>query len=373
MYGPYVEIDLNALRHNLAQVKRYAPHSKILAMLKANAYGHGQTVCALALKDADAFGVARIDEAIALRQAHIPQPIVLMGGITSLDELEIAQSYDLDFVVHDNLQIELLNAYQGTHQFSVWLKIDTGLRRLGFLPEVAGQAYEQLKHHPHVKQPFKVMTHLIAPEKCEQPFTQEQLHLFQGVAGTWPEEKSIAKSAAIMAWPETHQDWVRPGIMLYGISPFIEKSGHDLGLKPVMTLKTQIIRINACKQGDNLGYGGHWRCPRDMRVAIIAVGYADGYPRHIQDYAPALVNGQRCAVVGRVAMDLMMLDLTHAPDAVIGDTVTLWGNGLPIEQVALAAQTISYTLTTAISGRVKRSIIDEVEETLTAQQAAPKG
>lgn len=369
MYGPFVEIDLNALRHNLAQVKRYAPTSKVLAMLKANAYGHGQTVCAQALTNADAFGVARIDEAIALRQAHIPQPIVLMGGITSAEELEIAQSYNLDFIVHDWSEIDLLNAYKGKHQFSVWLKIDTGMRRLGFTAAEAPDVYKILKHHPHVKQPFVVMTHLIAPEKCEQTFTQEQLKLFLEVTADWPEEKSVAKSAGIMAWPETQVDWVRPGIMLYGISPFIDKCGQDLGLKPVMTLKTQIMRINPCKQGDNLGYGGHWRCPRDMRVGIVAIGYADGYPRHIQDYGPVLVNGHRCGIVGRVAMDLMMVDLTHAPDAAVGDTVTLWGNGLPIEQVALAAQTVSYTLITAVSARVKRIVIDdagEVSESATA-------
>lgn len=359
MFGPYVEIDLNALRHNLAQVRRYAPHSKVLAMIKANAYGHGQTACAMALKDADGFGVARIDEAIALRQAQITQRILLMGGVTSAEELEIAQAYNLEFIVHDKQQIDLLNAYRGEHQFSIWMKIDTGMRRLGFHPTEAEQAYQILKHHPHVKQPFVVMTHLIAPEKCEQTFTQEQYDLFQQITEKWPEEKSIAKSAGIMAWPKTQVDWVRPGIMLYGISPFIDKCGQDLGLKPVMSLKTQIIRINPCKQGDNLGYGGHWRCPRDMRIGIIAIGYADGYPRHIQDYGPVLVNGHRCGVVGRVAMDLMMVDLTHAPNAAVGDTVTLWGAGLPIEQVALAAQTVSYTLTTAISGRVKRIIIDE--------------
>jgi alanine racemase len=362
MFGPYVEIDLNALRHNLKQVKRYAPQSKVLAMIKANAYGHGQTVCALALTEADAFGVARIDEAIALRQAHVPQPVVLMGGITSAEELEIAQTYNLDFIVHDWSEIDLLNAYKGEHKFSVWLKIDTGMRRLGFVPDQAQQAYQLLKAHPNVKQPFVVMTHLIAPEKVEQTFTKEQLNLFQQVTEHWPEEKSIAKSAAIMAWPQTQADWVRPGIMLYGISPFIDKCGEDLGLKPVMTLKTQIMRINPCKQGDNLGYGGHWRCPRDMRIGIIAIGYADGYPRHIQDYGPILVNGHRCAVVGRVAMDLMMVDLTHAPEAAVGDIVTLWGNGLPIEQVALAAQTVPYTLTTAVSNRVKRIVIDDTSE-----------
>lgn len=358
MYGPFVELDLNALRHNFAQVKRYAPQSKVLAMLKANAYGHGQTVCALALKDADAFGVARIDEAIALRQAHIQQPVVLMGGITSSEELDIAEQYNIDFIVHDNTQLDLLNAYKGDHQFTVWLKIDTGMRRLGFAPGLALPAYQQLKQHKNVKQPFVVLTHLIAPEKCEQTFTQEQYNLFTQVTADWPEEKSIAKSAAIMAWPKTQLDWVRPGIMLYGISPFIDKSGHDLGLKPVMTLKSQIIRINPCKQGDNLGYGGHWRCPRDMRIGVVAIGYADGYPRHIQDFGPIMVNGHRCGVVGRVAMDLLMVDLTHAPDAAIGDIVTLWGNGLPIEQVALAAQTVPYTLTTAVSTRVKRIIID---------------
>lgn len=362
MYAPFVEINMNALRHNFQQVKTYAPHSKVLVMLKANAYGHGSIVCAQALPEADAFGVARIDEAIALRQADITQPIVLMGGVATLEELDIAHNYNLDFIVHHPDQINLLTQYKTDHQFSVWMKIDTGLKRLGFEPEQAPAVYQLLKQHPRVKQPFKVMSHFIAPEKLEQTFTKEQFALFETITADWPEEKSLAKSAAVMTAPQTHLDWVRPGIMLYGISPFIDKKGADLGLQPVMSMKSQIIRINHCKQGDNLGYGGTWRCSQAMPIGIVAAGYADGYPRHIQDNAPVIVNGKRCAVVGRVAMDLMMIDLSEAPDSKPGDTVLLWGGELPVEQVALAAGTIPYTLTTAVSSRVKRVIIDDVPE-----------
>jgi alanine racemase len=357
MHAPIVEIDIPALQHNFAQVKQYAPKSKVLAMIKANAYGHGAIACAKNLPDADAFGVARLDEAILLRQAGIQQPLVLLGGVLYANELDIIAEYDFDILVHQPDQIAMLEAYKGAHKFSVWLKLDTGLHRLGFSAEQATDAYLKLKNCKQVKQPFYVMSHLSAPEQEGSPLTLQQLDKFQELTEHWPEEKSMAKSAGIIAWPQTHFDWVRPGIMLYGISPFPGKTGEDLNLKPVMTVRSHLLRVDQRKAGDPIGYGGTWRCPEDMPVGVVAMGYADGYPGNLREPAPILLNDQICTVVGRVAMDLLMVDLRQKPDAKAGDEVVLWGKGLPVEKVAHAAQSVPYTLTTAISFRASRILL----------------
>ncbi len=357
MYSPVVEIDIPALQHNFAQVKVQAPHSKILAMIKANAYGHGAIACAKNLPDADAFGVARLDEAILLRQAGIQQPLVLLGGVLYANELDVIAEYDFDILVHHPDQIAMLEAYHGAHKFSVWLKIDTGLHRLGVEPEQAADAYLKLKNCDNVRQPFRVMSHLSAPEQANNPLTTQQYQTFQEITKDWPEEKSLAKTAGILAWPETHFDWVRPGIMLYGISPFADKTGLDLNLKPVMTVRSHLLRVDQRKAGDSIGYGGTWQCPENMPVGVVAMGYADGYPGYLREQAPILVEGKVCKVIGRVAMDLLMVDLRQNLHAKAGDEVVLWGKGLPVEKVAHAAQTVPYTLTTAISFRASRILL----------------
>lgn len=359
MYSPVVEIDIPALQHNFAVVKEYAPHSKVLAMIKANAYGHGAIACAKNLPQADAFGVARLEEAILLRQAGIQQPLVLMGGVLRPSELDIIAEYDFDILVHHPDQIEMLEQYQNKYAFSVWLKIDTGLHRLGFHPDQAADAYCRLKNCSNVRQPFRVMSHLSAPEQADHAGTQQQFQTFQEVTKAWPEEKSLAKTAAIISRPETHFDWVRPGIMLYGISPFADKTGLDLGLKPVMTVRSHLLRVDQRPAGDCLGYGGTWECPENMPVGVVAMGYADGYPGNLRENAPIWVGGEICQVVGRVAMDLLMVDLRQKPDAKAGDEVVLWGKGLPVEKVASAAQSVPYTLTTAISFRASRILLTD--------------
>ncbi len=359
MYSPLVEIDIPALQHNFSIVKHHAPKAKILAMLKANAYGHGAIACAKNLTGADAFGLARVDEAMLLRQAGIKQPLVLMGGVLRASELDVIAEYDFDILVHHPDQIEMLENYQGKHAFSVWLKIDTGLHRLGFSPEQANDAYARLKKCSHVRQPFRVMSHFSAPEQLHRSITQEQLDQFRAITKDWPEEKSFAKTAAIIAHPETHFDWVRPGIMLYGVSPFPGKTGLDLNLKPVMTVRSHLLRVDYRQAGDFLGYGGTWQCPENMPVGVVAMGYADGYPGYLREPAPILVGGEICKVVGRVAMDLLMVDLREKPSAKAGDEVVLWGKGLPVEKVALAAQSVPYTLTTAISFRASRILLTD--------------
>lgn len=364
MFNPYVEIDLDALAHNFHVIKQHAPQAKVLAMLKANAYGHGAVMCAKTLTGADAFGIARLPEALELRHAGIKQPIVLMGGILHVSELDVVAAYHFDLVIHDFFQIEMLEQYEGSEQFSVWMKLDTGLSRLGFKSADIEQAYARLKRCRAVKQPFKVLSHLVAPELTENPVTDQQLAAFLKHTSAWPEEKSLAKSAAIMTRPDTHFDWVRPGIMLYGISPFPDRTGKDLGLKPVMTLKSRLVRMDRRRKGDNIGYGAQVTAPEDMDIGIVAIGYADGYPRHIQTPAPVYVNGAQAYTIGRIAMDLMMLDLRTAPSASVGDEVTLWGVNEPVECVAKAANTIPYTLTTAISARVQRRYLNSHEEEL---------
>lgn len=364
MFNPYVDIDLDALVHNYSVIKKYAPQSKVLAMLKANAYGHGAVMCAKTLTDVAAFGVARLPEALELRHAGITKPLVLMGGILHASEMDVIAAYDLDLVVHDFFQVEMLEQYKGQGTFSVWLKLDTGLSRLGFKGDHVEQAYNRLKRCPHVKQPFKVMSHLAAPELLNNPMTDRQLDVFTKHTKNWPEEKSLAKSAAIITRPDTHFDWVRPGIMLYGISPFPDKTGVELGLKPVMTLKSRLVRIDRRNKGDNIGYGAQTSVPENMEIGVVAIGYADGYPRHIQGAAPVLVNGKHAHSIGRIAMDLMMIDLRTAPNVAVGDDVTLWGVDAPIEHVARVANTISYTLTTAISARVQRRYLSSQEDEL---------
>jgi alanine racemase len=358
MYTPELEINIHALKHNLKRVREYAPHSRVMAMIKANAYGHGAVVCAKALEDADAFGVARLDEAVTLREAGIQTPILVMCGPMDAADLPIYLQYGLSVLVHHVDHLEMLEHAPDDHVFDVWLKIDTGLGRLGFPVSESMAAYRRLKACRSVKS-IRLMSHCVVPERPEHPITQQQIDAFQSVVKDLPEEKSFAKSAAIMAWPQTQYDWVRPGIMLYGISPFLSKSAASLGLRPVMTLRSVLVRVDQRKKGENLGYGGEIQCPEDMPVGIIAMGYADGYPRHLAMPAPVLVNGKRCQTIARVAMDLMMIDLRNAPDAKRGDHVVLWGEGLPIEEVAKAANTIPYTLTTAVNPRVRRTLIDQ--------------
>jgi alanine racemase len=358
MHTPTLEIDLHALKHNLQRVRDFAPNSKVMAMIKANAYGHGVMACAKALQDADGFGVARLEEAIALREAGVNALTLVMCGPMDPSELPIYQAHDISVLVHLPEHLEMLEHFDGDKIFDVWLKIDTGMRRLGFAVDQAKAAYDRLKACRAVKS-IRLMSHCVVPERIDNPMTQQQLDAFLSVVKDLPEEKSFAKSAAIMAWPQSQFDWVRPGIMLYGISPFPNRSAESLGLLPVMTLRTTLVRVDQRKKGDNLGYGGEIQCPDDMPIGIIAAGYADGYPRHLITPAPIIVNGKRCQTIARIAMDLMMVDLRHAPDAKRGDEVILWGRDLPIEEVAKAANTIPYTLITAVTPRVRRTLVDQ--------------
>jgi len=350
---PVVTVDAFALRNNLAVVRRFAPGARIIAAVKANAYGHGLVHAARALTDADAFGVARVEEGLRLRAAGISQPIVVLEGVFGADQLEAAAAHELQLVVHSFEQIAMLEQYAGSHRFAVWLKVDTGMNRLGFRSEEFDQAHARLAGCAPVGT-LRLLTHLANAENTSGLETRLQLDRFRALSASLNLERSIANSAGIIAWPDAHGEWVRPGLMLYGASPFAERSAADLGLLPAMTFVTQVIAVRDVAQGEAIGYNGTWRAKRRTRIAVAAVGYGDGYPRCMHAGAPALINGREVSVVGRVSMDMTMLDATELPDVAVGDAVTLWGKGLPAERVASFADTIAYELFCRIAERVRR-------------------
>jgi len=346
-----VSIDLSALRHNLKRVREAAPDSRVMAAIKANGYGHGLVRVARALGDSDGFGVAAIDEALALREAGIGAPITLLEGFFHSAEIPLIAQHRLDLLLHHPQQIEALERanFQGT--IRVWLKVDSGMHRLGIAPEQVRSVWRRLARHPGLE-PLGQMTHLANADETDHPGTTAQLRIFLSATAGLPGGRAIANSAGVLGWPESHGDWVRPGIMLYGVSPFIGGRAEQHGLKPVMTLSSELIAVNRMKKGDAIGYGGNWVCPEAMPVGVIAVGYGDGYPRHAGNSTPVLVNGRRVPTIGRVSMDMITVDLRSQPDAAIGDPVVLWGEGLPVEEIAEAAGTIAYELLCGVTARV---------------------
>ena len=344
-------IDLQALQHNFRRVQQAAPHSKIIAIVKAHAYGHGLVRVAQALSGADAFGVACLEEAITLREAGCDRRIVLLEGLFSPADIELINGYRLDVVIHSLHQVEMLEQGRPGQPLDIWLKMDTGMHRLGFRPAQAAAVAERLRAIPQVAT-LRLMTHFACADDLASDVTATQIRLFNETPGTDVAECSLANSAGVLGWPEARREWVRPGIMLYGSSPLTGQSAAALDLQPVMTLSTELIAINALGRGDAVGYGGDWVCPRDMRVGVAAIGYGDGYPRHAASGMPVLVNGRPASLAGRVSMDMICIDLGDQPDARVGDAVVLWGAGLPVDTVAAQAGTISYELLCGVGSRV---------------------
>jgi len=344
-------INLQALQHNFNRVRQFAPNSKIMAIIKANAYGHGLVRVAQVLPDADAFGVACLEEAITLREAGFDRRIVLLEGLFDLDDLILISGYRLDVVIHHVSQIELLEQGPVTRSLNVWLKLDTGMHRLGFEPESVAAVSKRLKNIPQLAE-LNYMTHFACADVPGNDHTEAQLGVFDEALQAVDGARSLANSAGVLGWPASHADWVRPGIMLYGSSPFPGQTAQALDLKPVMTLGTRLIAVNERRQGDSVGYGGDWVCPADMNIGVAAIGYGDGYPRHAPTGTPVLLNGKRVPLAGRVSMDMICLDLTTQPEAGVGDEVILWGNGLPVDEVATTAGTISYELLCGVGRRV---------------------
>lgn len=346
-----IELDISALQHNFKRVRQLAPGKKILAMLKANAYGHGAIKIAHGLSEADAFGVACVNEAIHLRENGISQPIVLMQGLNHSDDLSIINSYQLQMVLHDWSQLEILEQHQLTQPLVIWIKLDTGMHRLGFPLESLSDIISRLQKIKNIAQPLRFMTHFASPEQLDNSLTLQQYQQFISATENISGIRSLANSAAIIAWPQTQCDWIRPGIMLYGVSPFQNKIGSDHDLIPVMNWTSQLMVVHPLKKGDAIGYNGTWVCPENMPVGIVAVGYGDGYPRQAKNGTPILVNNKRVSLIGRVSMDMLAVDLRSQPQAKIGDPVLLWGKDLPVEEIARSVDMSPYQLLCGVRER----------------------
>ena len=346
-------VDTAALRHNLARVRTTAPGSGVMAVIKANAYGHGLVPAAKAMADSDGFAVARLEEGLALRRAGLANRILLLEGACGAEQLALAAQQDFDLMVHSFEQIEMLEGRAGSEVVRTWLKVDTGMNRLGFRVEEFAVAHRRLVGIANVAPDPTLVTHLASADDRRDPKTTTQLQAFGTATAGVPGARSIANSAAMLAWPATRADWVRPGLMLYGVSPFPSGAGADLGLRPAMTLQSEVIAVKAVKQGETVGYGGAWRALRSTRMAVVAGGYGDGYPRSTGPGAPVLVNGHHAPLIGRVSMDMITVDATDLPAVAIGDPVVLWGEGVPVEDVARHAGTIPYELICGVSQRVQ--------------------
>jgi len=346
-------IDLGAIENNL-RVARKATDARLMSVIKANGYGHGLLNVAEALAATDGYALLDIRDAVRLREAGFRQTILLLEGFFGAEELPVIAEHDLTCVIHSPRQIAMLEGFPGKGTLDVWLKVNSGMNRLGFAPQQVAQTMEQLRRHRAVRD-ITLMTHFANADEARG--VAEPLALFNDVAAAYRVPRSLANSAALLRYPETHGDWVRPGIMLYGASPFAPDMGEQfsaqrLGLKPAMTLSSRIIATQELRAGDEVGYGALFRAEHSMRVGIVACGYADGYPRHAVSDTPILVDGQRTRTLGRVSMDMLCADLSALPQAGVGSPVVLWGEGLPIEEVARAAGTISYELMCALTGRV---------------------
>lgn len=353
------DLDRSALRHNLARARAAAPGTSVFATLKSAGYGHGLTFAAEAFADhSEGFGVACTGEGVALREAgYRDHRICVLNGPADADELAVCAAHGLEPLIHQAWHLDTLGRLEGQDRLRVWLKIDSGMGRVGVPPDTAAVWHDWLSRCRAVAGPVGLMTHMSSADDRGDDYTNEQWETFTAACRGLEDERSAANSACVLGWPTTHADWIRPGIMLYGCSPFVEGAEPALDLRPAMTLRTRLIAINRLRAGAAIGYGRSYHCPEDMPVGVAAIGYGDGYPRHAPNGTPVLVGGRRVPMVGRVSMDKITLDLRTAPDAAVGDEVVLWGQGLPIEEIADAAGTIGYELMCGVHGRVTTRLV----------------
>ena len=357
-----ITIHPEALQNNLRRAKEAAPHAKANAVIKANAYGHGAIETAGILYQlSDGFAVSCLPEAIELRQAGIDLPITVLQGHQNMDDLRAAEHFKLRLIVHNKHQLSLLDQYSKSFRFDIGLKIDTGMHRLGFKPEDAKALYSKLKKHTQVSpKNLMMLSHFSCADEPQNDASKHQIDTFKQACKDIPLPQSMANSAGILAWENSHADWIRPGIMLYGSSPFGLLKGHqstDFQLQAAMTLNSTIIAVHSLKKGDSIGYAATWQCPKDMRVAVLACGYADGYPRHAASGTPVWINGYEVSLVGRVSMDMIVIDIdsTETGAIQIGDSAELWGKNLSVDRIAQHATTISYELLCNAGNLCKRS------------------
>lgn len=359
MQAATVVINRRALRHNLQRLRELAPASRLVAVVKANAYGHGLLETARTLDTADAFGVARLEEAVRLRQGGIRQPILLLEGFFNAQDLPVIAGQNFHTAVHNEEQLAALENATLSQPVNVWMKLDTGMHPLGVRPEEAEAFYARLSRCKNVCQPVNVVSHFARADEPDVDATPRQLTIFNQFTEGKPGLRSIAASGGILLWPESHFDWVRPGIILYGVSPLDHKPwGADFGFQPAMSLTSSLIAVRDHKAGEPVGYGGTWVSQRDTRLGVVAMGYGDGYPRCAPSGTPVLVNGREVPLVGRVAMDMICVDLGPDAQEHPGDPVVLWGDNLPVERIAEATGVSAYELITRLTSRLAMEYID---------------
>ncbi len=353
-------INSAALAHNLEVVRRRisGTSSRIYAVVKADAYGHGLDNTVAAFAGADAFAVACMDEAVELRTLDPQSEILVLEGTFDGHELTAAKAGKLEIVVHADWQLRLLERDGAEGLRRVWIKFDTGMHRLGFAPESAGDV--RMRFAALGIETPGVMSHLACADEPQRDDTARQMAVFATVCEQFPASPaSLANSAGVLLHPDSHLDWVRPGLMLYGVSPMSERNGEDYGLRPAMTLSARLLSIQNVAAGDSVGYGATWQAPRDCRIGIVSIGYGDGYPWRAATAGEALVCGTRVPLAGRVSMDMLGVDLSALPKAEVGDEVILWGEGLPVEEVARTVGTSPYELVCRLSRRVPRRNVEQ--------------
>jgi len=333
-----VSLDYDAIRHNFAVAKAKAPHSRVMSVVKANAYGHGVVKVVKALYESDGFAVANVFEALQLRQHGVTKPILVLQGAHDLAEYRIASSLKMTLVIHDQSQLHMHKQFDDDHP-DLWLKVDTGMHRFGFSAEDISAVMQQIGATCS-----GLMTHFSDADDPDNDKTAQQTKLFDSLGQQYSLQRSAANSAAVLSHPDTHYDWVRPGLMLYGVTPFLHGTGSDLDLRPAMTLSAPVVATKQLQAGDTVGYGSEHVCANDTRVACVAVGYGDGYPHSRGSQALVLVNGLTCPVLGRVSMDSIVIDISRVADCAVGDQVTLWGADLPVERLAQATGAFKYAL-----------------------------
>ncbi|QMU62606.1 MAG: alanine racemase [Gammaproteobacteria bacterium] len=353
----FARINLAHLKYNLASIRTFVNQSQVMAVVKADAYGHGVLEVCRCLSDADAFSVAYVNEALELRESGIKKPIVALQGFSSTDELRNAIEHKVHVVLHHKEQLKILQSNEPAQTLNVLLKIDTGMHRLGFAAEKFKQVLDELKSLLSPESTIRLMTHLACADEVKNPQTQQQLDQFDLLVKNEPYAQSIANSAAILAWPEAHRDWVRPGLALYGVNPLQNQTrSSPIELRPVMSLHAPLISIKHCKKGEKVGYGGDFCCPSDMVIGIIAIGYADGYPQHLKSSPSVSINAEQVPLVGRVSMDMIAVDLSGVHSQV-GEIAELWGESISVTDVAEHAETISYELLCAAGNSAYKKYI----------------
>lgn len=345
-------IDPAAIAHNLGRVRQFAPDSRIMAVVKADAYGHRIDLCLPALERADMLAVATIEEARAIRRLGSGLPVLLLEGVNDHGDLAVAADLGLELTVHHPHQLEALERFGRSPAARLWLKVDTGMHRLGVPVEAAADMHRRMRSLPGVEQ-VNLVSHFACAEEPSHPLNAIQLERFGRAVQGLDAERCLANSAGLINLPEARFEWVRAGLVLYGISPLPDQPARALGLEPAMTLTAELMAVNRVDAGESIGYGARFVAERDTVVGVASIGYGDGYPRSMIDGAPVLVDGRSCRICGRVSMDMITIDLSACPDARVGDEVVLWGQGLPIEKVAEAAGTIPYELVCRITRRVR--------------------